>query len=304
MALPGMPVAALAALLVVVVLIGAPWKAAEQALIVDLLSAEDYVTGVGLRTATTQAAQLAGFAVGGLVVAVVGSRSALAIDAATFLVSAVVIRLGIRPRPAARSAGRDAPHGWFHGIVVMLRARRLRLLLAFSWLLGVLVIPEGIAAPYASQLGGGSTTLGLLLAALPAGVLVGSVIYTRGVGARVRAVLLGPFAAVAGLPLIGCAWQPGTVGTIALWATAGVFTAYQVQVAAEFAAAIPDDIRGQGMSGAAGGLLAVQGIGILAGGVLVSVFTPSTTVAIAGTTATALGIFLAAQRRRYATGMA
>jgi hypothetical protein len=135
-------------------------------------------------------------------------------------------------------------------------------------------------------------------------VLVGSVIYSRLVPAHVRTTWLGPLAAVAGLPLIACAWQPGTALTIVLWALAGACTAYQVQVAAEFAVTIPAEIRGQGMSGAAGGLLTVQGIGMLAGGALVTVFAPSTTVAIAGTTATVLGVSLAAERRRYATGMA
>jgi hypothetical protein len=52
-------------------------------------------------TVTIQAAQVAGFAAGGALVAAVGSRQALAVDAATFAVSALAIRLAVRARPPA-----------------------------------------------------------------------------------------------------------------------------------------------------------------------------------------------------------
>ncbi|MGH8961809.1 MAG: MFS transporter, partial [Jatrophihabitantaceae bacterium] len=299
MALPGMPIPVLALLLVVAVLVGTPWKAAERALIVDMLTAEDYVTGTGLRTATTQASQLLGFAIGGVAVATIGSRAALAIDAGTFLVSAIVIRAGVRTRPAAHVRdGAAAPTRWLDGSKAVLRDRRLRLLLALSWLLGILVVPEALAAPYAAQLGAGSRTVGLLLAAMPAGVLVGSLVYARLLSHATRAGLLGPLAVIAGLPLLACALDPGVVVTLVLWSLTGLCTAYQVQVAVEFVRTIAPEIRGQGLSLAAGGLLGVQGLGMLAGGALVLAFAPSTTVAIAGATATVLGAWFALLHRR------
>jgi len=226
-----LPVPALAVLLVLVVLVGTPWKAGETALVVDLLASEDYPVGLGLRAATVQAAQLAGFAVGGVAVAAVGARGALGLDAATFLVSAVLIRLGVRARPPA--APTDTTHGdsssrWLHGAVTVLRDRRLRLLLGLSWLLGLLVVPEGLAAPYAHGLGGGPRTVGVLLAAGPAGVLLGTLLYSRCLSATTRARLLGPLAAAAGLPLLACAATPGLLLTCLLWALSGICTAYQV----------------------------------------------------------------------------
>lgn len=303
MALPGMPLVVLAVLLIVVVLIGTPWKAAERALVVDVLAAEDYVTGTGLRTATTQATQILGFAVGGLAVAAVGSRAALAVDAATFLASALIIRAGLHERPAVHGAGgSSAGPRWLDGTRAVLRDRQLRLLLGLSWLLGILVIPEGLAAPYAAELGAGSRTVGLLLAAMPAGVLVGSLVYTRCLDDDMRTVLLGPLAVLAGLPLLACAARPGTALTIVLWAVTGLCTAYQVQVVAEFVRTVPAAIRGQGISLASGGLLGMQGLGILVGGALATAFTPSAAVAVAGATACVLGALLAALRRRRVAG--
>lgn len=300
MALPGMPVGVLAILLVVAVLIGTPWKAAERALIVELLDDEDYVTGTGLRTATTQATQLLGFALGGIAVASIGSRAALAVDALTFLASGVVIRLGLLRRPIIRirDANGAARGGWFDGLRTVLSDRRLRLLLSLSWLLGLLVVPEGIAAPYAAQLDAGSRAVGLLLAAMPAGSLVGSLIYARWFSPTVRARLVGPMALMGGIPLLVCGWTPDLAGTLFLWTLTGLATGYQVQVAAEFVRTVPSEIRGQSISVASAGLLAIQGVGLLIGGALVARFAPSSTVAIAGATATLVGAWLSLLRHR------
>jgi len=296
MVLPGLPVAVLAALLVLAVLVGAPWQAAESALVVDILTTEDYALGLGLRSATGQAAQLVGFAVGGVAVAAVGARGALSVDAVTFLISAVLIRLGVRNRPASAHPG-DAPtdpaRRWLGGARMVLRDRRLRLLLCLSWVLGLLVVPEGLAAPYAQALGGGPRTVGLLLAAGPAGVLVGTVLYARWLSAPTRAALLGPFAAAAGLPLLACVSTPGLAITCLLWALSGAFTAYQVQVVTEFVGIIAPSIRGQGISIASAGLLAAQGIGLLAGGVITQLATPALAIAAAGGAAAVLGSALA-----------
>jgi MFS family permease len=306
MALPGMPVWLLALVLVVAVLIGTPWKAAERALIADILHDDDYVTGTGLRTATTQATQLVGFALGGVAVAAIGSRPALAVDAGTFLVSGVVIRFGLRRRPVLRvdEASGETGARWFDGTLAVLRDPRLRLLLSMSGLLGLLVIPEGIAAPYAAQLHAGSRAVGLLLAAMPAGSLVGSVLYARWLGPDRRTRLVGPMAAAGGAPLLLCAWTPDLTVTVCLWMLTGLATAYQVQVAAEFVRALPPQIRGQGLSVASAGLLAIQGVGLLAGGALVARFAPSTTVAIAGATATLFGTWLSHLRRHQSGGIA
>ena len=84
MALPAVPLGVMAGLLVVAVVVGTPWKAAESALVADILEGEGYALGAGLRAATTQGAQLLGFAAGGAVVALVGPRTTLGIDGGHF----------------------------------------------------------------------------------------------------------------------------------------------------------------------------------------------------------------------------
>src|ERR1700710_2266972 len=84
MALPAMPLWLLCGLLVLVVLVDAPFAAADSALVPDILEGERYVVATGLRTITNQLAQLGGFAGGGIVIAAIGARAGLALDAATF----------------------------------------------------------------------------------------------------------------------------------------------------------------------------------------------------------------------------
>ncbi|HKC29402.1 MAG TPA: MFS transporter, partial [Jatrophihabitans sp.] len=47
LALPGLPLAAVMVIVFATILIGAPWKAAESALVADILAGEGYVLGSG-----------------------------------------------------------------------------------------------------------------------------------------------------------------------------------------------------------------------------------------------------------------
>src|SRR5260370_28894940 len=99
------------ALLFVVTLLDSPFKSARSAMMPDVLPGERYVLGTAVTQTTLQVGMVSGFALGGLVVAVLGVRAALLVDAATFAASAVLIRLWgrQRPGPAPAAGGRRAP---------------------------------------------------------------------------------------------------------------------------------------------------------------------------------------------------
>ncbi|MDQ4119202.1 MAG: MFS transporter, partial [Actinomycetota bacterium] len=111
MALPGVPLWVLAALVVLVVLAGAPHTAAQGALLPDVLDGDLLQCGFAVRQITGQVAQVAGFAAGGLVVAVLDPSAALLIDALTFGVSALLVGTLVRrgEPSAARSGGGPGP---------------------------------------------------------------------------------------------------------------------------------------------------------------------------------------------------
>ena len=295
MSIPGTPLWLVCTLLVCVVLVGSPFSAAESALLPEILSGESFVVGTGLRTITNQLAQLAGFAFGGMAVAAIGARASLGIDALTFALSAVLIAIGVRRRPApAREAGESEPSYLSSiavGVKLVAKDPKLRTLLGFSWLLGLYVVPEGVAPPYARSLGAGAVGIGLLMAAAPAGTAVGTYLFLRFVPTAARPTWMTTLAVAGGLPLVVCWLRPPIAVSIMLWALSGAAAAYQVQVVAEYVRAVPDNRRAQAVGVAASGLLAAQGIGILLGGIVASRFGAASAVGLAGGAAAGLAVW-------------
>jgi MFS family permease len=302
MALPVVPLPVVCCLLVLAVLAGQPFLAAEAALLPDILSGERYVVGSGLRMFTSQTAQLAGFAGGGLAVALVGARGGLAIDAGTFVVSAVLIRLLVHHRgaPATRvtSGRRRSTLGDAGAAVRFIWAdRRLRTLAAIGWLASFHVVPEALAAPYAAALGGGAREVGLLMAAPPAGTAIGVLLILR-LRAETRVRLLGPLAFLSAVPMVLCGLQPGLAASLALWVLLGVLAAYQVQAAASFVGLLPDERRGRVLGLVSSGMVAGQGLGIIGFGVIGQHVSAASAIAIAGLIAAGLGLALAIASHR------
>jgi predicted MFS family arabinose efflux permease len=292
MSIPGTPLWLVCTLLVFAVLVGSPFSAAESALLPEILTGETFVVGTGLRTITNQLAQLGGFAFGGIAVAAIGARAGLGIDAVTFGLSALLIALGIQRRPVpARESGDSEPSylaSITAGTKLVARDPKLRTLLGFSWLLGLYVVPEGVAPPYAHGLGAGPTGIGLLMAAGPAGTALGTYLFLRLVPIASRPAWMTALAVAGGVPLVACWLHPPIVVSIVLWGVSGAAAAYQVQVVTEYVRAVPDSRRAQAVGVAGSGLLAAQGVGILLGGIVASRFGAASAIGVAGAVAVAL----------------
>ncbi|MBP2321375.1 putative MFS family arabinose efflux permease [Kibdelosporangium banguiense] len=273
MAIPGTPLAVLAALVVAVQLLNAPFTAAQAAILPNVLTDDRYEIGQSIRQVSGQAGQLIGFAGGGVMIGLLGAHRALAVNAISFAISALIIRFGVRPRQAAGTTERNEPalHRLKAGVRTIWRDPRLRSLVTLAWLAGFVIVPEGLAVPYAAEIGGGPVTAGFLLAAHPAGIVIGASIWSRWVPADLRLRLVGLLALFAIVPLLGYAFKPGLIITMALLIISGACAAYQITAAATFMRLVPDAERGQAFGLAGAGLIAVQGIGLLTGAVLVAV---------------------------------
>lgn len=281
MAVPGMPLPLLAALLAAMTLLSGPHTAAFLASLADVLPGEKYPVGQALRIATNQSAQIAGFGLGGAVVALLGPETGLAVNAATFAASAVLTGFGLRHRLAPRDK-RGKP-GRANGFALIWRDRRVRSLIALSWLTGFYVAPEGLAAPYAAEIGAGTAAVGLIMAADPIGSAVGALVFGRWTPPGLRSRAVGVLAVLAGLPLLACALRPGLAVSLLLFAVGGVLAAgYQLEVGVELVRLVPDAQRGQVLGVYYAGHATTQGLGVLAAGAMAAVIGPSATIAVAG----------------------
>jgi predicted MFS family arabinose efflux permease len=306
MALPRLPIWALFALLILAGVVSAPFSAAVGASLLDIFPDDDsYVVGAALRSLTFQLAQFLGFLVGGVVVAAMGSRSALLVDAATYVLSAAAIAKWVRWRPPARSGltpvgGRA--EGIFAAVRVVARDPLLRTLVALVGLAAVLIVPEGLAAPYADALGAGPVAVGVLLAGLPAGTAVGAALVARAVPSDRRVPAMAIMAGCAGIPLIGLLLRPSIPVTVALLFLVGVGGAYQVLASTMFVRAVPADSRGAALGFAGSVVVASQGLGVFGFGVVADFTGAARAGGIAGLAAAGLGVLLAALLRRVVRG--
>lgn len=301
---------ALCGLLVVVVLLAPPHTSAQGALLPEVLPGPLFEAGLAVRQITLQTSMVVGFAAGGVLVAVFSPPTALAVNAASFVVSAVVLRLVVRARPAPQveDAPHDAPRsgsGWLAEVRVGLGAvfcdpRRLTFA-STIWLLGLYIVPEALAVPYAAELGAGAATAGLLMSADAVGSVVGGWLFLRYFPERLRERAIGPLALLAGLPLVLCALAPGVAATFVLWAVGGAFaTACMVQAQADFVRATPDALRGRAIGVAASGMVTAQGVAALLGGLAAEAWGPRAAVVGCGAVGAliAVGITVAHLRVR------
>ncbi len=302
MSLPGTPLWTLVALLFAVNVMAAPFQAARSAMVPDVLPGDAFVLGTAVTRMTQQTGQALGFPVGGALVAALGAKPCLGVDALSFLASATLLWLGVRGRPAAVSGGGGSTLRTIAtGMRVVFGDNRLLTLLMLGWLMTFYVLPEGLAVPYTKGLGGGPLAIGLVLAASPVGAIVGAFALGRLVDPPRRLRWMGPLAVGSCAPLTLTAWRPGLGLSLLVFGVSGLATSYQLAASAAFVSAVPNAVRGQAFGFAQTGLAVGQGLSISLGGALAQALGsagPALVVAIAGATGTVVALTLAARWRR------
>jgi MFS family permease len=288
MAIPGAPLPLLCMLVVLSRLVNAPGNAAQNALTREVFVDDElYLRSQDIRGITTNTAMLLGLAGGGILVTAFGASWALAIDSVTFCITTLVVFRWVARRPAVGGATGT----WFGAIRWVARQRRLRVLIGLSWLVGLAIIPEGLAAPLAAQIGAPDQAIGWLLAADPLGFVIGAFLLSRYVSADGRRRVVGVLSIAPLAVLIAFAVQPALPLALILLALAGAAGAYLITVSATFITWVPNGLRG----GAGGlyrtGLRVAQGVGVAIGGIAAEWLNSATeAIALAGLAGVLLAI--------------
>ncbi|WP_416902143.1 MFS transporter [Micromonospora echinospora] len=288
-----LPPAGMLGLVFVVGLFGPVSSAARTALLPEILHGDAYVLGRSLLTVASGGTQVVGFAVGGLLLGMVGPYGALWLTAATCALSALLVRVGLRARPGRNRRGPARTDGTgpartgavretWRGNRELLADRRIRGLLLAQWLPGsMLVGAEAVAVPYAAGLGPGASA-GVLLMAGAFGMLVGDLVVGRFVPPATRERLSPWLALLLGVPVLGFLFRPGLVVAALLFAVAAAGFAYQLGLARRFLDAVPESRRGQAFGLTSTGLMTAQGLAAAGGGALTEVTGPAVAMALAG----------------------
>jgi len=306
MVIPGLPLAALVALLFLVTLIEAPFTAARAAIFPDVLSGDRYVMGTAVTLTTYQFAQVVGFAVGGAVVGLFGTRTSLIVDALTFAGSALIVRIWVSPRRASAADRHREPTRLADivaGARLVLARPALRTPLLFGLLAAFYNAPEGVAAPLANALGGGAAAVGAILAANSLGQTVGAITFSRFVAPATRLRLMGPLAICACAVLVLFFFEPDLGISLLILVTAGLCAAYQLAANAAFVSAAPQEQRSQAFGLAQGAMSLGQGVVMILAGAVAEHHAPARTIAVCGAVGAMVAVAVAVSGARSLAGL-
>jgi MFS family permease len=277
-AIPSLPLPLALALLAIAGLFEAPFNAARGALLPDVLTAERYQLGYALSQIVTQTAQVGGFGLAGLLLIAWSPSVIVVIDAGTFVLSALVIARLVRQRVAPVGEGSHPDAWWTHAfsdlktsVRIVLRDPPLRLLALLAWVTSIFAIGyEALAAPLSRASGSASWSVGVLLAAEPAGTVVGALLVAR-VPPRERGTVLRV------LPLLGLAalivglTKPPLAILITIGFACGLCMSFHVLASTAFVERVAPEVRGRALGLVGTGLLVTQGVGVLLAGGLATV---------------------------------
>jgi len=220
-----------------------------------------------------EAGQLVGLAGAGAVVGTVGPTWAILADALSFLVVAVVLRIGVRNRPAPRTASaKSAPR---RAAIRLIRgSAQLRLMTWLRLLSALTILPDAVVVPLVGQLGSPTWVIGPLLAADCVGFIAGAALVNRmpadrRPGAMVPLAMLS-LGALAPFVLLVAHWPAHwLVAVIAglLLVASGVGAGFLPLTTALISKLAPDHIRGAVVGLERTVLRAGQGLGAVLAGV-------------------------------------
>ncbi|MGJ7906490.1 MFS transporter [Actinopolyspora sp. H202] len=261
-------------------------SASTGAVLPEILTGDRYVLGRSIVQTISSTTQIAGYAVGGVLLALLSPQVALLLAAGSYLLAAALWRLGLHHRAARTpelALRTTVIETWRTNVHLLRGDRNTRGLLLGLWLpIAALAGAEATLVAYAARAGLPEGSAGYLLAALPVGMVVGDVAIARLFRPAMRARLALPLALLAGTPLLAFITRPGLVVAMALLVAEGTCVAYSLPLQAAFAELVPEQLRGRGFGLFSSGLMTSQGLGAALVGALASAIGPALAITAAG----------------------
>lgn len=289
-----LPVGVLLLLAFLAGLASPPFEAARSAALIDVVPEHRYGDALALSGVSVQASIVAGNALGGVLLVLVGARGALAINAVSFLVSALLI-LRLRRSDAATPAGAPGSvRGSLRaGAANLFGDRMNRRALALISITGALgTVAEALVVPYADQVGLPRGLIGVLAASVAMGTIIGTMAISRSSdhhGLLRSAGLCTLVATTAAAPLFWLEVR-GAGAFVAFAVTGGIF-AVSIPTNIVVGTRLLRETRASAMGIAVGLLMGSQALGAAVGGLAASRIGAAHAIAGALTLAAAYGLW-------------
>ncbi|UQX03689.1 MFS transporter [Streptomyces sp. RerS4] len=269
LAVPGLPLWAVFAVLLGQGLADSLAGGVRYGLLTEILPPADYLPARSLLAVCAGLTQVAGFALGGLLLAALSPRGALLVAAALGGAAALTTVLGLRPR-APRAAGRPTPaETWRVNRLLLSHPARRTLYLALWVPNGLIVGCESLFVPYDPP------HAGLLFGCAAAGMLVGDTVAGRFLSARLRVRLAAPLRLLLAVPYLVFLLEPGPLLATAAVTLASTGYAAGLLMQERLVPLLPEGTQGQALGLHSAGMLTLQGLCAALAGALAQYTSPA-----------------------------
>ncbi|MFI8854589.1 MFS transporter [Streptomyces sp. NPDC053499] len=301
-AVPGLPVAASFSVLLVLGVFASLAGGVRYGLLNEVLRKDGYLLGRSVLNMSNGVMQICGYALGGVLVAVLSARGTLLIGAVLYLTGAAVARLGLGERPP-RATGRPSVAQTWRTNSLLWSSPSRRLVYLGLWVPNGLVVGcESLFVPFAPR------EAGLLFTCGAAGMLAGDTVVGRFVPPRWRRRLAVPMLALLASPYLLFVLRPSLPLAAGLVMLASVGFGASLLLQERLMELTPEELSGHALGLHASGMLALQGVGAALAGAVAELTSPATAMAsvaalsLAVTSALSIGLRAGAGRQDLVPG--
>lgn len=281
------------AILAIPYLAGSATSGSTMRLLHEIVPPDGFVLGRATLNIAVGVMQVAGYGLGGLLLAWLSPTTLFLVAAAGAVAVTLILRLGLRERP-----GVTARQG------LMSRTRAVNRLLLGSpvtrplylamWIPnGLIVGCEALFVPF-----GGKSAAGYLFAATATGMLLGDISMGRLVSPERRDGLIEPMRMLLALPYLGFLFSPPLPVALVLGFIASAGYSASLPLQERLVGVTATEIRGQAFGLQSTGLMVGQAVGAAVGGALATALSPAHAMATLAATSVLVTIALTPGLRR------
>ncbi|RAY14125.1 MFS transporter [Actinomadura craniellae] len=273
-AVPGLPVWAAFAVLLVQGTVASLGGGVRYGLLNEILARQGYLLGRSVLNMLAGAMQICGFAAGGVLLVVLSPRGALLTGAALYFATAAVARCGLARRPPRATGRPSATETWRDNARLWSSRSRRRVYLALWVPNGLIVGCESLYISYAPR------HAGLLFAGAAFGMLAGDTLTGRFAPRRWRDRLGTPLHLLLAAPYLIFALRPAPPLALVVVALASVGYGASLLYQDRLMRLTPDELSGHALGLHSSGMLAMQGVGAALAGGVAQLTAPGTAMAV------------------------